>query len=157
MLTNATRARWSAERFKVTIPGTSPPVLWETKGWVYHRSRARAGHVGLCLDAFGHWWIVHLKSGYRVLRMEGEARDVMPLATEVAEITDWSFDGPTGWRKTDPELAGKLAMVWAKNPVLIPWNMEGPPFDAVRAIRQAAEEKDDAELLEIVAHVERQG
>lgn len=155
MLTHAITSRWSEETFMATVVGAE--FVMEVRGWVYRRPGARNGHVGLCIDGAGQWWLVHLQSGSRILKMEGEARGVLPLATEFAEMTDWSFRGAGGWRQTDPTLVKRIAEIWAKNPVLMPWPMPGPEFMAVADVRQAAEAKDDAELEEMVQHVEAKG
>lgn len=60
------------------------------------------------------WCLVHLGSGHAVFCIKGNVAKAFPIASEVAECSDWaSFDGLDGWENTDPELKEKFwALYW---------------------------------------------
>lgn len=61
------------------------------------------------------WALTHLNSGHRICDLIGEVKDIFPLASEIAELTDWSFTGLDGWKNIDPELGDKLDSFIKKN------------------------------------------
>ena len=61
------------------------------------------------------WALTHLNSGHRICGLIGEVKDIFPLASEIAELTDWSFTGLYGWKKIDPELGDKFYSLIKKN------------------------------------------
>ena len=61
------------------------------------------------------WALIHLNSGHRVCSLIGDVKDVFPLASEIAELTDWSFTGLDGWKNIDPELKDKFSSIMEKN------------------------------------------
>lgn len=62
------------------------------------------------------WKLTHLGSGHCVCIIGGLVADAFPIATEIAECADWSFDGLNGWRNMDPDLPQKLSNLLAKYP-----------------------------------------
>lgn len=62
------------------------------------------------------WCLVHLGSGHAVFYIKGKVADAFPVATEVAECSDWAaFDGLAGWKNTDPELEEKVRAIYWKH------------------------------------------
>lgn len=61
------------------------------------------------------WALTHLNSGHRVCSLIGDVKDVFPLASEIAELTDWSFTGLDGWKNIAPELKDKFYSLIKKN------------------------------------------
>lgn len=54
------------------------------------------------------WTLTHLGSGLSVAHITGTVSEVFPLASQIADLSDWTFDGPKGFRNMDPELPAKL-------------------------------------------------
>lgn len=56
------------------------------------------------------WAVVHLNSGHSVRWIKDEPTErVFALATEIAAMSDWDFEGLDGWRNRDPDLPDRLA------------------------------------------------
>lgn len=62
------------------------------------------------------WCLYHLNSGHRICLIHGKSETAFPIALEIAELTDWDFDGLDGWRNREPELPAKVAAVAQKYP-----------------------------------------
>lgn len=62
------------------------------------------------------WALTHLGSGHAIVFIVGHVATAFPIATEIAECSDWDFDGLDGWRNRDPEIIEKLRAVLAKYP-----------------------------------------
>lgn len=65
------------------------------------------------------WALTHLGSGHQLCRIKGTVATVFPIASEIAESGDWSFDGLDGWRNQFPDAKEKLEAVAAKHPKLV--------------------------------------
>lgn len=50
------------------------------------------------------WCLTHLGSGHAIAFIKGEMKTVFPIATELAELIDWTFTGLTGWKQTEPQM-----------------------------------------------------
>lgn len=61
------------------------------------------------------WCLTHLGSGHGICRIPGNVTTAFPIASEIAEIGDWSFDGLTGWLNRDPDLLVKSLAIIEKN------------------------------------------
>ncbi len=53
------------------------------------------------------WVLSHLMSGHRVFFIKAPYEKAIKLATEIAEMSDWTFNGLTGWKNMDPHLKEK--------------------------------------------------
>lgn len=105
---------------KAQFPTSLRDRIQEVFGWVDRR----AG-VGLYINQMDEWWFVHLNTGHGVCKMVGTLLQVLPLATELKEVTDWTFDGVTGWKNRDPDLPRKIGEIWARNPMRMPDDIPG--------------------------------
>jgi hypothetical protein len=127
---------WVEQMFK-TSQGDK---LVEVRGWVRERR-----HVGLYFNEIGVWWLVHLNSGHGICKLAGQPIDVLPVATRLAECTDWSFSDIRGWQNTDPDLPRKIGQIWAAEPRVMPEDIPGPGLENERNARALALEKMDEE------------
>lgn len=57
------------------------------------------------------WALTHLGSGHRIGLIDGRVGDAFPIATDIAECGDWTFDGLNGWKNLEPELPQKLVNI----------------------------------------------
>ena len=104
---------WRPARFFRAVPGGAPLEAWgyewrglalRHSGWATPRTETR-------------WTLIHLGSGGAIMRFVGDVRTVMPVASEIAECSDWTlFDLPEGWRQTDPELPAKVGAICEEHP-----------------------------------------
>lgn len=102
-------------------------------GWASPRSETR-------------WMLTHIGSGGQVIQMIGAVRTVMPVASEIANCSDWTlFDLPNGWRQTDPELPAKVGAICKAHPEVMP-DTSFPAGeitdDAARAVMAAMEDAE---------------
>jgi hypothetical protein len=54
------------------------------------------------------WSPIHLNSGHVICQISAFVAKAFPIATEIAEGTDWDFSGLDGWKNTDPNLPSKV-------------------------------------------------
>src|SRR5271154_5226172 len=98
---------WVQEIFLRAENGRTTPV--NTNGHVYRG-------VGLFERKPNIWDLFHLGTGHLIFKnIYGKRGDVFSIATEIAEMTDWSFDGIGGWKNTDPELPEKMAGIMKRH------------------------------------------
>jgi hypothetical protein len=83
------------------------------------------------------WCLVHLGSGHTVCYINGHVKDGFPLASEIAECGDWTFDGLTGWRNVDPEIPAKFHAIREAHPKAIELSNGGSSEEAARAVVMA--------------------
>lgn len=57
------------------------------------------------------WGLYHLNTGHRIILIIGVVAVAFPIATEIAECSDWTFDGLRGWKNRDPDLYEKLCAI----------------------------------------------
>lgn len=81
------------------------------------------------------------------MQMTGAVQTVMPVASEIADCSDWTlFDLPNGWKQTDPELPAKVGAIGKAHPEAMP-NTSFPAHevsdDAARAVMAAMEAETD--------------
>lgn len=63
------------------------------------------------------WSLIHLGSGHRICMITGMVAKAFPVATEIAECSDWeAFDSIDGWLNTDPGIAEKVRQIVARHP-----------------------------------------
>lgn len=62
------------------------------------------------------WCLVHLGSGHAVVNIVGHVADAFPVAGEIAECGDWTFDSLDGWKNRDLELPVKVRAIIARHP-----------------------------------------
>lgn len=90
---------------------------FDVTGYVY---RGLGLHMAVKASPKGRrppkWALTHLGSGHRLVFITGAVADAFPVATEIAECGDWSFDGLYGWKNMDPELPAKFRAIVAKHP-----------------------------------------
>ena len=92
------------------------------------------------------WTLTHLGSGAAVMDLAGRVAVVFPVASEVADCTDWTaFDLASGWRQVDPDLIERLAAIVEKHRgVVLPEDDDAPLADddssrQVVAVREASD------------------
>jgi hypothetical protein len=84
------------------------------------------------------WALTHLNTGHAICRLHGLVADAFPIATEVAECSDWAgFDGLTGWRNQDPDLPEKVKAIAAKNPKIMTSGGSVSSHEAALAVAEA--------------------
>lgn len=117
-------ARWQPGTFLVPggfgeAPARCHGYTWRGlalhhSGWVTPRIRTE-------------WTLTHIGSGLPLFRMIGNLRTVMPVASEVAECSDFTlFDLPLGWMQTDPDLRAKVLAIMNAHPEVKPLGANEP-------------------------------
>lgn len=99
--------RWVRGKFKTSIINGVITV----EGWVDEKKG-----LGFYRNFMDEWWIVHLNSGHGIINMTGESLQVLPVASEIAEAADWTFEGLDGWRNRNPDLPAKLNEIARRHP-----------------------------------------
>lgn len=61
------------------------------------------------------WRLIHLNTGHAICYIDGFVADAFPIASEIADLIDWDFDGLYGWRNRDPDLPAKLKEIAERN------------------------------------------
>ena len=61
------------------------------------------------------WRLIHLNTGHAICYIDGVVADAFPVATEIANLIDWDFDGLYGWRNRDPDLPAKMKEIAARH------------------------------------------
>lgn len=54
------------------------------------------------------WRLTHLGTGCSLADIKGDVATAFPVATEIAECSDWDFISLDGWRDRDPEIGAKV-------------------------------------------------
>ncbi len=60
------------------------------------------------------WEITHLNSGHRICYIAAPLERTRQIATEIADMADWDFQGLEGWRNLDPEIRDKMNAIEEK-------------------------------------------
>lgn len=94
---------WQPAKFLIAMPGGPQ----ERKGYIY-RGLGLHGHS---TKRSGSWTLTHLGSGHAVCFLAGNVSTAFPVATEIAEAGDWSFDGLSGWLNQFPDARERLAEI----------------------------------------------
>jgi hypothetical protein len=85
------------------------------------------------------WALTHLGSGHLVGTLKGDVRTAFPVATEIAELGDWTFEGLTGWKNQFPDIQERVAEVQARHSgVFTKSGGRGASEDVARAIAMSA-------------------
>lgn len=91
-------------------------IIMPTRGWVLNG-------LGLYKTDEGFWWLVHINSGQGVVRLGVDPEngpnhlfEILGIADEVVDATNWTFEAPDGWKNHDPALPAKLNAIAAKFP-----------------------------------------
>ena len=127
---------WSSTTFLISLP--SGPAF--VSGYT-HRG------IGMHHDGWRRprklteWTVTHLGSGAIVARLRGDVFTVFPIATAIAECSDWTlFDMPDGWRQTDPDLRAKVrAILEAHADIVLPLTLVKVPDEVARSVIAARE------------------
>lgn len=112
---------WQPGSYEVAAPlGQIETVNGFTcRGLGLHRaSLARARYVRKdgTRKTYETWVVTHLNTGHAVRGfVDTPAAHAFVLASDLADLADWTFDGLQGWQNTDPELPDKLAAWHARH------------------------------------------
>lgn len=97
---------WKPETFPIAV---GPQSIDRRAGYTY---RGLGLHMVMKASPKGRrpprWKLTHLGSGHGVAHIDGAVADAFPIASEIAECSEWDFDGLNGWRNRDPELPKKV-------------------------------------------------
>lgn len=63
--------------------------------------------------------LYHLGTGHTICSLLGEEEDILPPATDIADLLDWTFDGLEGWRNLLPDLPARLAEIERQFPKIV--------------------------------------
>lgn len=104
---------WPAATFPIaTNLGVRMKAGYARKGLGLHRT----AHASLKVRSPARWTLTHLGSGLRFAVLKGSVDKVFPIASEIADAGDWTFDGPLGWKNQFPDAAERLWEIIAKYP-----------------------------------------
>ena len=134
MTAGRSRTMWTPGKILVSAPW-HPNGYRSVDGYVYR-------DLGLYMALNGspkgrrppRWILLHLGSGHSVCWIKGHVKDAFPIATEIAECGDWSFDGLEGWRNVDRELPEKFNAIQRKYPELVDRGAGNQSEESARAI-----------------------
>lgn len=96
---------WTPETFLIAMPGGPA----KRHGYVY-----RGLGLYLIMPASpkgrrpAQWSLTHLGSGHCLAMLKGDVSTAFPIATEIAEAGDWTFDGLKGWKNHFPDAAERV-------------------------------------------------
>lgn len=127
---------WPAASFQVAMP--QGPVKRDGYAW---------RGLGLFLAVAGSpkgrrkpkWSLTHLGSGHAIAFIDGDVREVFPVATEIALAGDWTFDGLEGWRNQFPDAPAKMAEIAARHKHLTKSSGAHRNEDVARAVAASRE------------------
>lgn len=60
------------------------------------------------------WSLTHCGSGHRVMFIKAHDAEAFVIATEVADLGDWTFDGLEGWRNQFPDVQERIHQMRSK-------------------------------------------
>lgn len=112
--------QWAEERFEVArLYGShsDDERIEHVNGFTYRglgmhqasATKARYRRKDGTRRVYETWVITHLNTGHAVRSMwDCPAPRAFMLATDLAEIADWTFDGLDGWRNACPEMPDLL-------------------------------------------------
>jgi hypothetical protein len=110
---------WKPDRYEIAAPVGGVELVdgLSYRGLGLHlNSATKAKYVRKdgTRRVYWSWAVTHLNTGHMVRGFyDVPIADVFAAATDLAMITDWTFDGLQGWRNTDPEVPDKL-QAWHK-------------------------------------------
>ena len=98
---------WQAGTFLVAkaMPPKEEVCGWRKGGLGFRYEEVCA--KGEC-EPLGVWTLTHIDSGYGVVSLACDLSTAIRHMNAVAALTDWTFHGWTGWRKTAPDLHDRL-------------------------------------------------
>ncbi len=112
--------QWETATFDIAYAGD---LIIVVRGYQYRglgidlRSTSKARYIrkdGTRLIRY-RWVVSHLNSGHLVRGLECAPTQAFDLASELAKMSDWTFDGLDGWKNLDPELPKKMAAWHARH------------------------------------------
>lgn len=106
---------WKEERFYLATPhgpSLTDAYSYTYKGLGLHLAMQGAGTGKRARKPI--WTLTHINTGLSVGYYHGSLSTAAEMGTEVAELLDWSFMGPDGWKNVEPEIKAKLQSVIKK-------------------------------------------
>lgn len=106
--------QWKAESYEIASPYSEPERVdgYTLNGLGIHlmmATKAKYVRKDGTRKVWRTWSITHLNTGHAVRGIKDmPIEKVFEVATDLAGLTDWDFDGFDGWRNADPEIPDKL-------------------------------------------------
>lgn len=63
--------------------------------------------------------VFHLGTGHGLCILQGDSQETTEVATQLAELGDWTFDTLAGWRNRFPDVGEKLRAVRDRHPEVL--------------------------------------
>ena len=79
------------------------------------------------------WSVTHIGTGHFICTLRGDVRTAFPVATEIAQAGDWTFDGLTGFKNQFPEAPERMREIAAKYPRIVGHETPGVGSDEGQA------------------------
>lgn len=98
--------KWTFKKFLIATHDGIKSV----EGYIYRG-------LGIHLKRRGNpplWTVTHLRTGHRILFLRAAYEKAISIATELAEVTEWDFDGLYGWKNRDPDIKAKVTAIEEK-------------------------------------------
>ena len=106
---------WQPADFEIATPdGPQSVGGYSYKGLGLHRGVGTA------------WTLTHLNTGHSICTISGRVKIAFPIAAEIAECTDWDFDGVRGWKNRDPDMGSKVRAVLGRHKGAVFRHDDGP-------------------------------
>lgn len=110
-MTRALSGGWLETSFKIAR-FNEPPVT--VNGVVHERG------IGVHRVGEEKWLLIHVRSGHAIVRLDLPEIEAIAVATEIAELGDWTFESLQGWQNHQPLLPGKMqALVELYAPAIV--------------------------------------
>lgn len=90
---------WVETQFKIARFNADPVTV---NGVVHERG------IGVHRIGAESWLIIHVRSGHAIVRIDLPEIEAIAVATEIAELGDWTFESLHGWENHQPLLPGKM-------------------------------------------------
>jgi hypothetical protein len=106
---------WPAGKFEIATP-YGPQVksgyVWKGLGlWLLDAGSPKGRRKP-------RWNLTHIGTGHLVGNLVGDVRTAFPVATDVADAGDWTFDGPGGWQNQFPDVKERMSELLARYPTI---------------------------------------
>ncbi len=128
------RSLWKpAEKYKIVVG----PRIEDVTGYTYNGLGLRMHMRGSPKGRRPPMWnLTHLNSGHKIVSLHLHDTLAFKVATQIANLGDWSFNTLGGWRNRDPELRNKVAALLATYGQV---QLGGPEHDEAAARKIALE------------------
>ncbi len=126
--------KWEPARFAIATPNGAQIV----GGHIY---RGLGMYQTLPASPKGRrpptWCLMHLASGHAIVDIKKHNDSAFDTAAQIAEMADWSFIAPDGWRNSDPDLINRIKALLVFDPGLSRFGGTDINYEIARTIAES--------------------